>query len=118
MDYSCPSCGEDLARRYLGISARCLKCRAYLAHYTHPAEDRLWLLEPAGYVFAFVGMALAAVFARGHAVIAAIVVVAWLSFGVFLLLRLLNSVPDTWPRWRLAVGHRKRPTPGGEHRES
>jgi hypothetical protein len=33
MDSSCPSCGEDLAGRYLGIcQARCSKCHAYLAH--------------------------------------------------------------------------------------
>ncbi len=109
MDMSCPSCGEELAGRYLGVvQARCADCSVFLVHNSHPSELKVSVIEPAMYVFVLVGLVLAAVFANGHAVIAGLIIVAWLSFAVVWVLRAYSSVPETWPRWRLAEGEVKR----------
>jgi len=114
MDTSCPSCGEALAGRYLGVvQPRCPNCSAYLVHNSHPSELRTGVIEPAMYVFALIGFVLAAVFAGGHGVIAALIIVAWLSFAVVWIFRAHGSVPESWPRWRLAEGQVKHGAPGG-----
>ena len=119
MDTSCPSCGEQLAARYLGVvQSQCPTCSVYLAHNPHPSELRIGVIEPAMYVFAFVGFVLAAVFASGHAVIAGLIIVAWLSFAVIWFFRAKGSVPEEWPRWRLAEGQVRRRSREGRNRAS